>query len=328
MSESDNGMSWTNPVLGELMRFAQWSRTADDNATNETVPSSFYKALVRAHLADPDDAVALRNLGLLALTVGVSEWGVSGDDLPDDPRQDDWKSNSGPKQGKHVMSYDLGGVGISHVDSDELGRFIEFVAKRFIDQDAHRERFLVLANPASYRHSRIQFDQIRASGLCQTPTLHEDLMGVPFAENGHGGVSDKNCADWNNSQFGPADWQLFRTYVRKALRTESGQEWIFNSWLDRTWMKSVEKVLSTRGSIDQALANARVRNSSPVLADEALAESRDTDTPTKRIQREIDAYAKMNGGETARRRFGFIVRSINLYRHLANEAPLIGVRSP
>ena len=37
-------------------------------------------------------------------------------------------------------------------------------------------------------------------------------MGVPFAEEGHGGVlPKKNCIDWNNSHFGPADWQLFRS---------------------------------------------------------------------------------------------------------------------
>lgn len=328
MNEDDRVVTWSNPALGELMQHAQWSRTADDNAANETVPSSFYNGLVQAYLKDPDSAEARRNLGLLALTVGVSEWGVSGDDLPDDPRSDGWKSNSGPKQGKHVMSYDLGGIGISHVDAEELGRFVEFVAKGFIGDASHRQRFLVFAKPASYRHSHIQFDQIRASGLCQMPTIHKDLMGEPFAEAGHGGVSEKNCREWNNSQFDPSDWQLFRTYVRKALRTESGQEWIFNSWLDRNWMKSVEKVLSVRGSIDEALANARVRNSSPVLADQALAESQDIDTPTMRIQREIDAYAQMNNGETARRRFGFIMRSVNLYRHFAKEVVLTDVRRP
>jgi hypothetical protein len=302
------------------MRHSQWSKTADDNAENETVPSSFYKGLVQAYLAKPDDATAKRNLGLLALTVGVSEWGVSGADLPDDPRKKGWKSNSAARQGKHVMSYDLGGVGISHVDSDELGRFLKQVAAVFIKKEEHRLRFLEFANPDLYQHKSIQFDQIRSSGLCQTPLIHEDLMGEAFAEAGHGGVSAKNCADWNNEKLNPRDWQLFRTYVRMALRSEHGQEWILNSWLDDNWLKSVSRELGAGGTIDEALANARVRNSSPKLADAALILP--ASTPAQRIQRELDSYAQMNKGETARRRCGFILRSVALYRHYANEVQI------
>jgi hypothetical protein len=319
--------AWANPTIGELMRHSQWSRTADDNAENESVPSSFYKGLVQAYLTKPDNATAKRNLGLLALTVGVSEWGVSDADLPDDPRKKGWKSNSTARQGKHVMSYDLGGVGISHVDSDELGRFVKEVAAVFIKDDEHRKRFLEFANPDLYRHKSIQFDQLRSSGLCQTPHIHEDLMGEPFAEDGHGGLSAKNCADWNNEKFNPRDWQLFRTYIRMALRSEHGQEWILNSWLDDNWLKSVSRVLGAGGTIDEALANARVRNSSPKLADAALKIT--ATSPAQRIQRELDSYAQMNNGDTARRRCGFILRPVALYRHYANEIQITGdIRCP
>ncbi|GJH29309.1 hypothetical protein [Caballeronia novacaledonica] len=69
-----SAMGWTNPVLGELKSHWQWSATADDNAREETVPISFYKGLIDAYLVNPNDTPK-RNLGLLALTVGVNEWG-------------------------------------------------------------------------------------------------------------------------------------------------------------------------------------------------------------------------------------------------------------
>jgi hypothetical protein len=151
-------------------------------------------------------------------------------------------------------------------------------------------------------------------------------MGEAFAEEGHPGVSEQNCSDWNNKEFSPEDWQLFRTYIRMALRTEKGQEWIINGWLAKNWTKSVTRVLGAGGTIDEALANARVRNSSPKLANDAL-EIRAT-TPVERIQREIDAYTRMNNGITAHRRCGFILRSVALYRHYANEPQISGIRCP
>lgn len=77
-------------------------------------------------------------------------------------------------------------------------------------------------------------------------------------------------------------------------------------------------------TIDEALANGRVRNSAG--ADAAFAKKASTDT--ERIQRQIDAYAQMNDGTTARRRFGFIVRSVNLYRFLAKQPLLNDVKRP
>ncbi|REG59309.1 hypothetical protein B0G80_2045 [Paraburkholderia sp. BL6669N2] len=324
---------WSNPVLGELMSHAQWSPTADDNARDESIPISFYKALVDSYLSNTDDATAKRNLGLLALTVGVSEWGITGIDereLPD-PCNRHWASNSNAKQGKHVMSYDLGGIGISHVDSEELGHFVEFVAERFITHPTsltEKAEFLKFADPGIYLHNRIQYDQIRASGLCDAAAINADLFGRAFnADEEHPRVSRENCLVWDNKKhMNPHSWQLFRTYMRIALRSQEGQEWIFNSWLDRNWNRSMNHTLAQGGTIDEALANARVRNSAPARAEAALARKANTDTG--RVQREIDAYAQMNDGTTARRRFGFIMRSVNLYRFLTGQPLLTDVHSP
>ncbi|MDR5750235.1 MULTISPECIES: hypothetical protein [unclassified Caballeronia] len=328
-----NAVGWTNPVLEELMSHAQWSTTADDNARDETIPISFYERIVEAYNTNPNDDKARRNLGLLALTVGVSEWGVSGVDeaqLPDS-RNTKWSSNSNARQGKHVMSYDLGGIGISHLDSDELGHFIEFVAQNFVTDAARaadKTELLKLVDPANYLHKRIQYDQIRASGLCGSEPVTADLFNEPFnADKDHPGVSKENCSDWDNKKhMNPKTWQLFRTYMRMALRSQKGQEWIFNSWLDGNWTRSLNHTLAHGGSVEEALANARVRNSAPVRAEAALSMPSGDDTAL--IQREIDAYAQMNDGVTARRRYPFIMRSVNLYRFLDKKPLLTGVRRP
>ncbi|MFT4503161.1 hypothetical protein [Caballeronia sp. 15711] len=327
-----NAVGWTNPVLEELMSHAQWSTTADDNARDETIPIAFYKDLVEAYNANTNDDTARRNLGLLALTVGVSEWGVSGVDeaqLPD-PRNTKWCSNSNARQGKHVMSYDLGGIGISHVDSSQLGHFIEFVAERFVTTPAHADdkaALLQLADSSSYRKNHIQYDQIRASGLCNAEHINEDLFGEPFkADAAHPGVSSENCENWDNKpHMSSQTWQLFRTYMRIALRTQAGQEWIFNSWLDDYWMRSLKKTLAAGGTVDEALVNARIRNSGPAYADRALSLMGGGDTAC--IQREIKAYEDM-GGSTAWRRFDFLMRSVNLYRFLAKQPLLTDVKRP
>ncbi len=332
-----NAVGWTNPVLGELMSHAQWSPTADDNARDETIPISFYKGLVAAYKARPNDDTTRRNLGLLALTVGVSEWGVSGVDereLPDpleEKHTAPWASNSNARQGKHVMSYDLGGIGISHLDSDELGHLIEFVAQNFIAdaiRAADKTELMKLADPANYLRKRIQYDQVRASGLCGSEPVTVDLFNEPFnADKDHPGVSKENCNDWDNKKhMNGKTWQLFRTYMRMALRSQKGQEWIFNSWLDRNWTRSLNHTLAHDGSVEEALANARVRNSAPALAEAALGMPPGDDTAL--IQREIDAYARLNDAVTARRRYPFIMRSVNLYRFLDKKPLLTGVRRP
>jgi hypothetical protein len=324
------GITWYNPAIGELMQIAGWSPAADDDVSGKTVPSTFFSKLVQAHIANPGDATARRNVGLIALLVGVAEWGVSGDNVPPDPQGTHWESNSGPKQGKHLMSYDLGGIGISHVDSAELGKFVQYVALEFIVDAEQRKRYLRFADASLYRvvppaiSHDIMYNQIRASGVCVPTRITKDLNGNDFAEDGHGGA-EKYCSDWKNPNFSVEDWQLFRHYARVALRTSEGQEWVLDSWLDHNWTPSVEAVLASGGSIDEALANARVRSSFPVAAKHALQKRATSDT--ERIQREIDAY-EQHKHTTAECRSGFILRSVALYRKYAGLPQLTGIKCP
>jgi hypothetical protein len=241
--------------------------------------------------------------------------------LPKDPNGTAWKANTGADLGKHLMSYDIGGVGISHIDSEELGKFVRFVAGEFVQDPEQKKRFLRFADRENYKTSvgskpSIKFDQIRAAGVCAAVRVHTDLSGEPFAEN-HPKADQKYCLGNANPNFTVQDWQLFRTYVRMALRSETGQEWVINSWLDNNWAKSISLVLKSGGTPDEAMANARVRNSWPDLADRAV--HRPANTPAGMIQRELDSYAFRNNGATAHRRCPFILRSVALYRAYANE---------
>lgn len=322
------GTTSLNPAVSELLQMqdAKWSAIADDDAANETVPITFFKKLIDAHLLNPADETARRNVGLIALLVGVSEWGVSGEGLPDDPAHRNWKSNSGPTQGKHLMSYDMGGIGISHADSAELGRFIGFVVENFVKPE-HKTRYLRFADAKLYNHNAIMYDQIRSSGLCidRHNRISVDLDDKPFAETGHLGPSGDQCQSWKNANFTVQDWQLFRHYMRIALRTAEGQQWLIGSWLDHTWAASLKTVLGAGGTIDEAIANARVRNSFPAAAEKAV--QKPGTTPTQRIQREIDAYTD-HKRTTSARRCVYIWRSVALFRHLAGEPVLGAITCP
>jgi hypothetical protein len=71
-------------LVREFLRQGQWSTTADDNATGESLTQDFLRRLVVNQ--DPDTPSGRTSLGLFALALGVAEWGVASPDaLPADP---------------------------------------------------------------------------------------------------------------------------------------------------------------------------------------------------------------------------------------------------
>jgi hypothetical protein len=185
------------------------------------------------------------------------------------------------------MSYGVGGIGISHADQGDLLDFIRFVAGTDLVSSEHRAAFLRLADPAVYKKSAGVYDQLRAAGVCASRQLDTDLKGEKF---NHFNVShDENyCTKYANTSLQASDWRVFRTWMRVALRTKPGQEWLLTQWMKDYWFKSLEKVPGGAGQIEEALVNVRVRNSFPAVADKAPA--RPASDPKGRIQRELDAY--------------------------------------
>jgi hypothetical protein len=317
---------WALPeeVFTQFLEQGRWSEKADDNIIGENLSSDLIKRIVIDYRAHPNERDAQIELGLFALAMGIAEWGVAEPaGLPPDPAHKNWKSDTGPNSGKHLMSYGVGGIGISHADQGGLLDFIRFVAGTDLVSSEHRAAFLRLADPAMYKKSAGVYNQLRAAGVCASQQFDTDLKGEKF---NHFNVShDKNyCTKYANTSLQASDWRVFRTWMRVALRTKAGQEWLLAQWMKDYWFKSLEKVPGGAGQIEEALVNVRVRNSFPAVADKAPA--RPASDPKGRIQRELDAYGA-HSPKTLSRRCGIMLRPVVLYRHFAGE-PQLDIQCP
>src|SRR4029077_16041213 len=67
---------------------------------------------------------ALAGMGILVLALSVAEWGEdwSGSGPPD-PAHLNWEGPPDIREGKHLMSYALGGIGVAHLDVGHAVRF-------------------------------------------------------------------------------------------------------------------------------------------------------------------------------------------------------------
>ena len=313
--------AWPDEVFAQFLDQGGWSEKADDNITGENLSSDLIKRIVSDYRAHPNDREAQIKLGLFALAMGIAEWGVADPaGLPPDPAHKNWKSDTGPNSGKHLMSYGVGGVGISHADQGELRDFIRFVAGTDLVASEHRDALLRLAVPGVYK----KYDELRAAGVCASKQFDNDLKGEKF---NHFNVSHrkKYCNDYANASLQASDWRIFRTWMRVALRTRLGQERLIAQWMKDYWFKSLERVPGGAGQIEEVLVNVRVRNSFPAVAD--AAPKRAASDLKGRIQRELDAYAAFSP-KTLRRRCGIMLRPVVLYRHFAGEPQLTGIRCP
>jgi len=304
-----------------LVAGGQWSVTADDNASKETLDSGLIRRMVAAYRSNPADPDALFGMGLLALTVGVAEWGVApSESLPADPAGLAWKSVAGPHTGKHLMSYSEGGIGISHVDGDEMLDFIRHVADSETVPAAFKAPLLHLADPRLYRKGKNlgYYDQLRAAGVCSTQETSTDLLGEPF-RLGRLQADKEYCSHYRNTALTFDDWRAFCTWMRAALRQEHEQTWLIEKWVVRYWKPSLSEqfVPPGEGAIEEALVNVRVRNSSPAIANKA--HEREASTTDGRVQRQLDAYGAFKFS-TLQRRCGLMLRPVALYRHFTDQS--------
>ncbi|WP_247258206.1 hypothetical protein [Pseudomonas moorei] len=321
---ADTPMS--DAVVQKLLEGGKWSNTADDNLDGEVISADLVKELVLTYRANPNDRSAQVGLGLLALTLGVAEWGVSKgeDELPEDPAGTNWKSDTGPDSGKHLMSYGIGGVGVCHADVSDLFDFIRFTAKLDVVPQEHKEALLRLASPSIYSTKTGSYDQLRAAGLCGAPHYDSDLKGEPF-KFFKGTLQQSYCKTHANPKLSSADWRTFATWTRAALRTKEGQAWMLRMWIAKYWDKTLARVPPGEGFPEEALINVRIRNSLPKCANDAL--TKPASGAHERIQREMDAYKKCKP-DAYKRRCGLMLRPVVLYRHFAGEPPLTGIECP
>lgn len=304
-----------------------WHEQVDDIRDGEKLDAALLHRIVTNYRARPEDPIALQEMGLFALALGVAEWGVANTKgLPADPAAKSWRSDTGPDSGKHLMSYAIGGVGISHADVGDLEEFIRVVADEpHIVPAEHRQGLLRLADASLYREDLGTYDQIRAAGVCASPAAGTDLRGEPFDHFVNVGAGSAYCARYKNDKLNAHDWLVFRTWMRAAIRNRDMQEWLAALWLEKYWDKSLKKVPRGPGYMEEVIVNVRVRNSSPRTADRALR--RPATTIVERVQRELDEYGARDI-DTLRRRCRLMLRPVVLYRHFANEAALDGITCP
>lgn len=318
---------WSEATFTAFLSQGLWHAAVDDNVQGECLTAELIRDIVTRYRAHPNDPSAQQEVGLFALAMGVAEWGVSNPaGLPTDPAGKNWQSDTGPDSGKHLMSYAIGGIGISHADVGDLTKFIEDVAvDPGIVPQQHSPALLRLADRSLYLRHKVIYDEIRAAGVCSTTVFPKDLNGEPFKHFVNIGAGDTYCKNYSNGKLNAKDWQVFRTWMRAALRTRAKQEWLAALWMDKYWTPSLQKVPSGPGYIEEVIVNARVRNSAPAVANQAVLAH--AATPAERVQRELDAYGAWNPN-TLRRRCRLMLRPVLLYRHFAGEEPLQGIKCP
>ena len=323
--------SFSSEVFDAFLKQGLWHPSVDDNVQGERLEADLIRRIVTNYRAQPEDAVALNNMGLFALALGVAEWGVSSPDmasLPSDPAGKKWASDTGPDSGKHLMSYAIGGIGVSHADVGDLERIIRDVAEdRTLVPAEHAPMLLRLADrqlykPRNGRHAVI-YDEIRAAGLCGSAERFDtDLLDEPFHHFDNVGV---DCARHANPKLTATDWRIFRTWMRAAIRTKKMQERLMSLWLEDYWKDSLATVPRGDGYMEEVLINVRVRNSTPVHADRAV--KRRATTIVQRVQRELDQYGEFSLN-TLKRRCRLMLRPVVLFRHFAGERALDGITCP
>jgi hypothetical protein len=322
--------AWSDDIFAAFLQQGGWHENAEDNIQGETLSAELVQRIVTKYRAQPEDRDAQQDLGLLALAMGVAEWGIADPaGLPRDPRDKNWASDTGIDSGKHLMSYAVGGIGISHADVGDLERFIRQVAESDLVPMPHRPGLLRLANRDLYKprngRRNVIYDEIRAAGVCAPNPSNTDRNDLPF-KHFNGPAGSVYCAKHRNRNLTEQDWRVLRTWMRAALRTKPMQERLASLWMEKYWTPSLHKVPPGPGFVEEVLVNVRIRNSTPATADRA-PNRRPANTVAERVQRELDAYGQFSAG-TLKRRCRIMLRPVGLYRHFAGEPPLQGVQCP
>ncbi len=306
-----------------FLKQGKWSSTADDNISGEVLDADFIKSLVEAYQANPKDPTAIANLSLVPLSLAVAEWGVSpATDLPPDPvKKKNWGPVASTGDGKHLMSYALGGIGVMHQDSGGLAKLMAYIEANHPDvvPADHKNAFFKLKG--------VNFDRLYAAGgHCTKPAgeIRTDLAGAEFQHSLHGYAGDGYCATYNKPEFKltPKDWQVFRHGMREALRHDDVQFRIIRDFANNEWASAYRMVVVNGGhDVREAFVLARIWNSSPVLAKCAFDKAQGAAGTAARIQKELDAYAEGCTGSKIRmkERWPYMQRPVVAYDTFAKK---------
>lgn len=307
-----------------FLKQGKWTVKADDNQdfTGETLQAQFIKSLVEEYQANPTDPTAIANLSLVALALAVAEWGVTPSlTLPPDPVKKNWAPAAGAGDGKHLMSYSKGGIGVMHQDSGRLARLVEYLEKNHPDivPAEHKQGF--------FRLKGINFDKLYAAGgHCTKPTseIRTDLSGSAFQHTQNGYAGDRYCHDHNKPELKltPKDWQVFRHGMREALRYEDVQFKVIRDFATNEWASAYDLAVVKGGhDVREAFILARIWNSAPKLAKCAFDKSEGISDTSARIQKELEAYAEGCANSKARmkERWPYMQRAIIVYDAFAKK---------
>lgn len=309
--------SVSDGVLEAILAAGNWSTSADDSGGNERIPQSVAEALVRAAAGASPPRQALVDLGALALTLSVAEWGVAWKDGPPaDPAKTQWAGPQSIKAGKHLMSYALGGIGLPHLDTGDGVAFFRQLATRLPD-DSRLADYL-RGFPADFHYDRVR----AAGGLCDGhhDVSMTDIFGEPFHHDAVDFGGPNYCNRFNSDHMHqPQQWQAFRSWARLGLRRQDMQRWIVDTWINRYWLPAYDMVMKQpRGSLSEAFVIARIWNSGSGLATAALRAASAASDPDERIRLELDDYGARSATYSSRR--GVMQRPGNIYRQLSHQA--------
>src|ERR1051325_5498345 len=174
--DSMPALKLSDEVINTYLSGGQWSAEAEDNIAGESVSGDFIQQLVTAYSSDPASVAARQGLGLVALLLGIAEWGVTGNGLPQDPAEKGWNSDTGEDSGKHLMSYAVGGVGISHADVGDPKKYVKWLGASDLVPTAPKpalQRLPTGQNPKT----GIPYHPVRAAGRCSASPDKQDLLG-------------------------------------------------------------------------------------------------------------------------------------------------------
>lgn len=300
---------------------------ADDNVASEQVPASLARDIVHRYAAQPQDPQAMGNLALLNLALSVAQWGVSSasGELPADPAKMKWAGTGQSGDGKHVLSYARGGVGLAHMDAGSLERLYDYLQSRHSDvvPPQYRQAFFGLKGK--------RFDVLYAGGgNCTRPStaIPLDLDGKPFRHRGNGYAGDKYCNKYGGKSTTPTDWQVFRHGMREALRHEDVQFWIMRRWVHSYWWPSQLEVQKISGwqSAD-VMVNSRIRNSSSKEAVCAWNAAKTLPTAAQRVERQLQMYVECSKNPRMAERWPFMRRLPVLVATFSGSLPTLKTTS-
>lgn len=320
-------LSPSEEAMRAFLAQGKWSPTADDNISGEVLQADFIKSLVEAYQANPADPIAVANLSLIPLALSVAEWGVSPtSNLPKDPAGKNWGPVESTGDGKHLMSYSKGGIGVMHQDSGRLARLMAYIEANHPDvvPAEHKNEF--------FRLKGVNFDKLYAAGGHCTKPLSEiqsDLSGAEFQHTKHTNhAGDDYCQKHLRPalELTPKDWQVYRHGMREALRHEDVQFRIMRDFANNEWASAYRLVVLQGGhQVTEAFVVARIWNSSPVLAKCAFERAKGASSGESRIQKELNAYADVGptgckgANVRMKKRWPYMQRAVLAYEAFAKQ---------